>query len=220
MYIGPNIATNGLVLALDAANPRSYPGTGTTWYDLSGNGHNATLVNGPGFNSDNKGNISFDGSNQYASFSNPLNQVAIDAVWTVQCWIRITTAPAQTLIGGLHNAVYIEYVQGNNSLLYLNAGANDYYTYGGSFTTGNWEFATFRFNNATGDREIWKNLTDISTSGPNNTSTPTGQNSTFTLSSSSNAINGNVSCLFIYNRYLSSSEIENNYDTLKKRFGL
>ena len=46
---GPSIVTDGLVLALDAANHKSYPGSGTTWYDLSGNGNNGTLNCGPSF---------------------------------------------------------------------------------------------------------------------------------------------------------------------------
>jgi len=70
MYTGPNIITDGLVLALDAANPRSYPGTGTSWNDLSGNGNNGTLVNGPTFNSDNNGSIVFDGVDDYINISN------------------------------------------------------------------------------------------------------------------------------------------------------
>lgn len=49
MFTGPHLVTDGLVLALDAANPLSYPGSGTTWRDLSGNGNNGTLVNGPTF---------------------------------------------------------------------------------------------------------------------------------------------------------------------------
>jgi hypothetical protein len=52
-FRGPKIVTDGLILALDAASPRSYPGTGTTWYDLSGQGNNGTLVNGPTFSSAN-----------------------------------------------------------------------------------------------------------------------------------------------------------------------
>lgn len=51
----PDIVRSGLVLNLDAAEPASYPGTGTTWYDLSGNGNNGTLVNGPTYNSANGG---------------------------------------------------------------------------------------------------------------------------------------------------------------------
>jgi hypothetical protein len=58
-FRGPKIVTDGLILALDAASPRSYPGTGTTWYDLSGQGNNGTLVNGPTFSSANRGIIVF-----------------------------------------------------------------------------------------------------------------------------------------------------------------
>lgn len=59
----PKIVTDGLVLCLDAANPKSYPGSGTVWSDLSGNGNNGTLVNGVGYNSNNGGYLTFDGSN-------------------------------------------------------------------------------------------------------------------------------------------------------------
>ena len=62
---GPNIVTNGLVLYLDAGNTKSYSGSGTTWTDLSGNGNNGTLTNGPAYDSANLGGILFDGNNDY-----------------------------------------------------------------------------------------------------------------------------------------------------------
>jgi hypothetical protein len=55
------IVTDGLVLCLDAANTKSYPGSGTTWTDLSSNGNTGTLTNGPTYSSDNFGSIVFDG---------------------------------------------------------------------------------------------------------------------------------------------------------------
>jgi hypothetical protein len=58
---GPGIVTDGLVLSLDAANKKSYPGSGTAWTDLSGAGKSGTLTNGPVFSSDNVGIIDFDG---------------------------------------------------------------------------------------------------------------------------------------------------------------
>ena len=61
----PSIVTNGLVLCLDAANSKSYPGSGTTWTDLSGRGNNGTLVNGVGYNSGNLGSLVFDGVDDY-----------------------------------------------------------------------------------------------------------------------------------------------------------
>ena len=51
----PRIITDGLVLCLDAGNTKSYPGSGTTWTDLSGQGNNGTLVNGVGYNGSNGG---------------------------------------------------------------------------------------------------------------------------------------------------------------------
>jgi hypothetical protein len=63
-----SIVRDGLVLYLDAANPKSYPGTGTTWFDLSGKGNNATLYNSPVFNS--AGYFSPDGVNDAAEITN------------------------------------------------------------------------------------------------------------------------------------------------------
>jgi hypothetical protein len=67
-YTG-NIVTNGLVLNLDAGKLDSYPRSGTTWRDISGNGNNATLVNGPTFNNGNNGSIVFDGINDHSTIS-------------------------------------------------------------------------------------------------------------------------------------------------------
>lgn len=62
---GARIVTDGLVLCLDAANPKSYPGSGTTWKDISGNGNDGTLVNGVGYSGDNNGSMVFDGADDY-----------------------------------------------------------------------------------------------------------------------------------------------------------
>ena len=62
-HYSPRVVTNGLVLALDAANPNSYPGTGTTWYDLSGNNLHMSLINGPTYSN---GALIFDGADDYA----------------------------------------------------------------------------------------------------------------------------------------------------------
>jgi hypothetical protein len=97
---GPNIITDGLVMYLDAANPKSYPGSGTTWGDLSGNGNNATLVNGPTFDSENSGSILFDRVNDFAS----LSEIDIPAPWTTEIVFKtnvstLTNNWRQTLIG-------------------------------------------------------------------------------------------------------------------------
>ena len=61
------LVTDGLVLNLDAGDPRSYPGSGTTWTNMSGGGHNATLINGATYNNANGGSIVLDGGTQYVS---------------------------------------------------------------------------------------------------------------------------------------------------------
>ena len=63
MKFGNRIVTDGLIFAVDAANPISYPGSGTTWNDLTLNKNNGTLINGPTFSSANAGSIVFDGVN-------------------------------------------------------------------------------------------------------------------------------------------------------------
>jgi hypothetical protein len=65
-FYAPRIVTNGLVLCLDAGNPKSYPGTGTTWTDLSRNGYNGTLTGGPTYSNASRGSIVFNGTNQYS----------------------------------------------------------------------------------------------------------------------------------------------------------
>jgi hypothetical protein len=67
--IAPNIVTDGLVLYLDAANTKSYPGSGTTWSDLSRNGYNGTLTNGPLYTSSSNGTVALDGLNDYVAIS-------------------------------------------------------------------------------------------------------------------------------------------------------
>lgn len=80
----PRIVTDGLIMYLDAANPRSYPGSGTAWNDLSGNKNNGTLTNGPTFDSGNGGSINFDGSNDYVELGNILNVGTGD--FTLEMW--------------------------------------------------------------------------------------------------------------------------------------
>jgi len=84
--------SSGLVLELDAANPNSYSGTGTTWTDLSGQGNNATLVNSPSFGKDPYGYIEFNGPNapeinQYATII-PNEALQVSNTWTVNVWIK------------------------------------------------------------------------------------------------------------------------------------
>ena len=92
---GPTIVTNGLVLHLDAGNPASYPGSGTTWTDLSGNGNDGTLVNGVGYDSANGGSLVFDGVNDYAYTSDLIN---IQGPGTLIFIVRYNSLPLNQIL--------------------------------------------------------------------------------------------------------------------------
>lgn len=213
------LIVQGLVLNLDANNPYSYSGAGTTWYDISGAGYNATIVNAPTFNSDGLKFFTCS-STQNFTISNPIStQPKLSQIWTVSAWINIdtvTSAGARYLMSGLNNGICAEFYD-SGTLLYLNGGADDYYTYGGSIEGSGWVMLTFLFRNSDGYRKIYSNLTDITTSGPNNTSTPTGNSATFTIADN---MRGKIAQIMMYNRLLTFAEIVQNYNATKGRFGL
>lgn len=85
-----DVITDGLVLKVDASNNSSYPGTGTTWYDLSGNGYNGTLTNGVTWSSNSGGTFLFTGSNlQYVDFGDPIKtRITGSNFVTYQGWFK------------------------------------------------------------------------------------------------------------------------------------
>ena len=219
----PSIVRDGLVLYLDAANTKSYPGSGTTWTDISGKGYDGTLINGPTFSSDNLGCIVFDGSNDrvdgvHNSELNLRNDV------TVECWFRRT--------GGRSDWVRI-FGKGGSSLrtyglwYHVNSNYFLYQRYGGS--TMNILFTKSVVLNE------WYHMVGTS-SGSNHTLYLNGVNvgaasnsSTFHSSTSPYMIGygnthsthiGDVSNCRIYNRGLSEAEVKQNYNAHKGRFGL
>ena len=93
--IGPDITTNGLILSLDAANRKSYPGSGTTWFDRSGNGINGILTNGPTFSAANGGSLVFDGINDVVNTTTSIIDRSDGQEITVSCWIKPTRTSGQ-----------------------------------------------------------------------------------------------------------------------------
>lgn len=83
-----SVVRDGLVLHLDAANPKSYPGSGTTWFDLSGNKNDMSLVNGPVFSSDLKGSLGFDSTNDYiqGNSTTPFQTTS----FTIEMYLKLT----------------------------------------------------------------------------------------------------------------------------------
>lgn len=209
VFSGAYIPDSGLVFALDASNQKYL----TTTQIISRSNIN--------FNSSGGGSIVFDGISSSITIPNVLNQTNLSQIWTVSAWINITDKVSQTLLGGLNYGCDVCYVQGNNSLLYLNAGSNDYYTYGGDLGNIGWTLATFRFRNSDGSRTIYRNTTNISTSGPNFTSTPAGLASTFTIGfGGSGYMQGNLAQMLIYDRYITDTELTTIFDNTRKRYGI
>jgi len=83
----PTIVKSGLILHLDASDPASYTGSGATWHDLSGNGNDATLYNSPTYTNSNGGEITFDGSSQYAQGPG----LGSHSSWTASIWVNFVT---------------------------------------------------------------------------------------------------------------------------------
>jgi len=83
----PKTVTNGLVMYLDAANPNSYPGSETTWYDLSGNKNNVTLLGNtlPSWNNTGNGSFYFDGTTSYAKIESNSTLVIVKPTIIVAC---------------------------------------------------------------------------------------------------------------------------------------
>ncbi len=96
----PLIVRDGLVLCLDAANPRSYPKSGTTWSDLAG-ANDGALTNGPTFDADDKGSIVFDGTDDYCQINNAhdlINSLDITVcIWINQHSIHTNTSFASQI---------------------------------------------------------------------------------------------------------------------------
>ena len=84
----PSIVRDNLVLYLDAANTKSYPGSGTTWTDISRKGTDGTLTNGATFNSDNMGRIVFDGTNDYVDITS-LPVISSTSAMTMEAWVNV-----------------------------------------------------------------------------------------------------------------------------------
>ena len=84
---GPSIITDGLVLNLDAANKRSYPGSGTTWHDLTKNKVIGTLTNGPTYSG---GSLVFNGTSSYITLGTNSNLNFGTGDFTIDCWYKLS----------------------------------------------------------------------------------------------------------------------------------
>lgn len=232
IFRGPNIVTSGLALYLDAANPKSYPGTGIVWSDLSGNSNTGTLVNGPTYNSGNGGSIVFDGTNDWIDFGESgANLIQGKTQLTMGLFFQSNTnLVLRSLFGTLRYGCgrNLGLVSSFNNLVFY----NDYgdpdtgtcYPVGFSnyVVPDTWIYVVATYNGITTTLYAIKN--GILSIG--NGTAKTGPTNIFPYNLEMGRggygqyLTGKISNAFIYNRALTATEVLQNYNATKGRFGL
>lgn len=223
---GPNIITDGLILALDAGNPKSYPGTGNTWSDRSGNGNNVTLYNSPTFENN---SIILDGINDVLSL--PL-EIDTSSNFTIECVCSSTTMNND---GTNRQTIWSLSCCGTNGyqLLDLEVWGNSLRSFNGNGTIFNGsplniissydatQIHNYTLSCISGTFYWYLNGSFIRSSTP----TYTGTSDFFKIGSrgigtsgTGQQWNGKIYSVKVYNTGLSSSSIYQNYNSIKSTF--
>ncbi len=227
---GPKIVTDGLVLALDAADRNSYVSGSSTWFDLSGNGVNGTLLNSPTFNSDNGGSIVFDGTNDYVNLGNNTLGVEVQdksgCVWIYQ---TATTSTVAGIIDKDFETNFTTYggwgfwITSANKMSFWLQGNKDLTDTGTSITNNTWQHISFSYNSTAKSVSFY--LNGIFTSTITNATIVEKVSNTTPLKfgairAGSNFYTGRIASALVYNRQLSASEVQQNYEAQKSRFNI
>jgi hypothetical protein len=217
-YGGP-IVTNGLVMYLDAGNLVSYSGAGTTWYDLTTNGNNATFYNGVGFSSANGGGISFDGVDDYAVVL--ANSSLNSSQPTIELFMTTTTNGGNIIAQGQYgsNWGYGVGVKLSSILARNNNGDSNF-----SVSNSGLVHVVVVYDGS--GNQFYKNGVFLGRTTTNYSPNPGGQvtiggvRSQVPSQNLQEFANSTVSVVRIYNRALTADEISQNYNAQKSRFGL
>lgn len=224
------INRDGLVLHLVAGNSRSYPGTGTTWYDLSGNNNHGTLTNGPTYSGFGGGSISFDGVDDVISLGMPAS-LQVGESYTLCAWVRPTangsypgliTTTINATFGG---ASYMLYFYANTRQLSMAAiGITAVSSLVVPLNT--WSFVAgirtpsgtiFYVNQST---QNGGSIASPQYYPSNNPPSRVGIGSYSVNPPSSNPFPGQMDDCRIYNRSLSALEIRQIFNSTRRRFGV
>ena len=221
----PFINTNGLVLHLDAGNTVSYPGSGSTWTDLSGNGNNVTLINGPTFDSANGGSIVFDGTNDYGVTTSNIQGLSN---LTKEVFIKIPTyTTSQKMILDLDVGIRLEISDGYFNSLFGNGSG---WIYG--YDAATWIRPSFVYSanvyyhvcvteKSGGFAKMYINGVLNSSLAIGSATTPVRQLFIARFSTGTGfELAANIPIVRLYSRELSASEVTQNFNALKSRFGL
>jgi len=218
--------TSGAILALDAADRNSYPGSGTAWTDLSGQKNDGALTNGPTYSNSNGGNIVFDGTNDCVIVRG--NALILSTVaYTKIVWFYTTNfSYYNNLISGGNATQHAFWLAGST---YLNAGHN------GSWSTvvgttvlsvNTWYHGAVTFNATTGWalylngtlQSINASTTTFLTNGGG--AATAGEILLGSYTTGVSTLGGGISVAHVYNRALSSAEISQNFNASRARFGI
>ena len=220
----PKIITDGLVLALDAGNTKSYPGSGTTWSDLSGKGNNGTLYGSPSYSNTNGGNFNFDEVDDYVNLG---PSVINSTAYTKVAWIRPEGA-CRNIISSNTSSGHVMWMSNSSSTVY--AGHNNFWSSSNARVShrpnnpgdmlNQWWCVVVTFSTSSGWAMYFNGElvdTDSNTDALNNASLDTYISA---YGAGGNLFDGDIPCVQIYNRALTASEVKQNFNALRGRFGI
>jgi len=229
-----NVVTDNLLLYLDAADPSSYSGTGTTWTDLGSEGRDGTLTNGPVWNST---YFDFDGNNDYVELGTiptndplQLNSPSGNGMSLMfALWIDTGGDGYQRIIaksdGGLAANGYDVYTSDpsdNDRILFASDGNGAFAGSTSDLVPNTWAILTFTWNSSTGDWEWY--VDGVSDNTGNRTydipNVETGMRLATWYTASGRELNGRIGFMMVYDKVLSSSEVTQNFNALKDNYGL
>lgn len=224
---GPYIVTNGLVLALDAADRNSYVSGSTTWNDLSGNNNSGSLTNGPTFNSGNGGSIVFDGTNDHVLVNTAASIPTGATARTVSIWFYTNpstwTADVNNLFQYGGNATRTSFGIDFSTYPVMEVWTYaDDITFSASFAQTGWKNITVTYNGAT-TILVYENgsFTQTKTlAGALNTTATNIWIGSVNPAITAGFFTGSIATTQIHNRALSTTEITQNYNNQKSRFDL
>lgn len=232
---GPNIQISNLVVYLDAANQDSYPRTGTTWFDISGNGRNFTLMNGPAFQEENNGVFYFDGTNDYAT----INYSGVFTGASFSTWFRTSEPSAYISIGNKGGLTAQPNIYNGIAIFTPNWASSTIQVYLNDATGVSKTFMTANISQNIRDG-LWHNLT-VTYNYNGSTSTlisyldglprATGSlnedrtnffnyTEAYHVSRSIVPWNGQISQFLMYDKTLSLQEVQRSFNAFRGRYGI
>jgi hypothetical protein len=224
---GTQIITNGLIRWLDAAQKKSYSGSGTTWNDLANGSISGTLVNGAGFNSSNGGSITFDGTNDRANFSDTGLPTGTSSR-TMSIWFNFDVMRLQAAISygtpNVTNSRQNWAIGTNSNRIWMTTEGPQFFFGDTTRTANTWYEATATYDGTNLTRFI--NGSEVATSNvvTGGTQLNTVLNGTLRIGDYDTVgglpWDGRVAQVLIYNRALSAAQVAANYNALRLRFGL